>query len=288
MEGRFEAASIADGAKRQAFDDVARDAFGAAYPSTSLALRHDLSSHPLFHLDALASLGSRMPADLLEYNRGDIEVSQPDETVIPKNGLSIEETIRNIGVCGSWACFHNIEVDHAYKQLMNECLAEIEPMVRPATGELWKPEAYVFISSPNAVTPYHFDPQYNILMQIAGTKKMAVLPADNETLTPNEAHEYYHRTGLANLPYNEEIAKPLETIYEMGPGDAVYIPLKAPHWVNTGPSVSVSFSITWRSEASDRQRRVYRVNHYLRQAGLNPGRFGAAPMRDRAKGIMKK
>ena len=31
-------------------------------------------------------------------------------------------------------------------------------------------EAFIFISSPNTVTPYHMDPEYNFLLQIRGTK----------------------------------------------------------------------------------------------------------------------
>ena len=57
--------------------------------------------------------------------------------------------------------------------------------------------------------------------------------------------------------------------FDLQPGDAVYFPPTAPHWVQNGDDVSVSFSITFRSEAGDRRQRVYWVNHRLRSLGLS-------------------
>ena len=264
----------------------ARSRFSAAYRENNAAcFTHQLCGHPLLQRNALIALARKLPKPLLEYNRGDIGISEPDETKIPQNGLSIEDTIRNIDQCGSWACLHNIEEDPTYRQLMLDCLHDIYPVVFPITGSMWKPEAYIFISSPNAVTPFHFDPQYNILMQLEGEKEFHLYPADNKIIVPNSAHENYHATGLANLPYDEDVAKPLNLTVTMGPGDSVYVPLKAPHWVKTGKDVSVSFSITWRSEDSDRQRRVYLINHKLRNLGLDPPRFGQSPIIDKVKGL---
>ena len=60
----------------------------------------------------------------------------------------------------------------------------------------------------------------------------------------------------------------------MGPGDGVHVPVTAPHWVKNGPEVSVSFSITFQTRASERRGIVYRVNHALRQRGLKPPPVG--------------
>ena len=59
------------------------------------------------------------------------------------------------------------------------------------------------------------------------------------------------------------------------PGKAVYVPVKAPHWVKNGPEVSISFSITWRSEWSFREEYARRMNALLRKAGIRPRRPSA-------------
>ena len=69
----------------------------------------------------------------------------------------------------------------------------------------------------------------------------------------------------------------------MSPGDALYVPVKAPHWVEVGDEISVSLSITWRSRVSDAEARLYRANAWLRARGANPMLAGHAPLRDRLK-----
>ena len=256
-----------------AFPAAARDAFAAAYPEQPGLLTHGLCDHPLLQFDALAALAQRIRPIDAEYNRGDLPVGlDPNET--PANGLSIAETIRQIEQCGSWMVLKFVEQDPLYRALLAETLAELEPLVRPLTGAMLKQEAFIFISSPGSVTPFHFDPEHNILLQIRGSKTMTIFPAADESLAAGEAHEAFHAGGHRNLPWRDEFAARGEA-FALAPGQAVYVPVKAPHWVKNGPEVSVSFSITWRSEWSFREEYARRMNGVLRQAGLNP----AAPKR---------
>ena len=62
-----------------------------------------------------------------------------------------------------------------------------------------KPQGFIFVSSPNAVTPYHFDPEHNILLQLRGTKVMTQFPAGDTRFAPDETHEGYHTGGHRNL-----------------------------------------------------------------------------------------
>ena len=253
---------------RIAFDQSARDAFTAAYPEQPTLIGHGLVDHPLLKLEALAELARRIRPVDAEYNRGDLPVGlDPGDT--PGNGLSIEETIRGIEHCGSWMVLKFVEQDPLYRDLLAETLAELEPAVRPYTGAMLKQEAFVFISSPDAVTPFHFDPEHNILLQIRGRKTMNVFPAGDEALVDGEAHESFHNGGHRNLPWRDDFAERGEA-FALEPGKAVYVPVKAPHWVKNGPEVSISFSITWRSEWSYREEYARRMNALLRKAGLRP------------------
>ncbi|MGZ8283998.1 MAG: cupin-like domain-containing protein [Allosphingosinicella sp.] len=265
------------------FDERARNAFTAAYPEQPALLGHGLVDHPLLQIEALAGLAQRIRPVDAEYNRGDLPVGvDPDET--PANGLSVEETIRSIEHCGSWMVLKFVEQDPLYRDLLAATLAELEPAVRPFTGAMLKQEAFIFLSSPHAVTPFHFDPEHNILLQIRGRKTMTVFPAADEALVSGEAHETFHNGGHRNLAWQDEFAAHGRP-FELEPGRAVYVPVKAPHWVRNGPEVSISFSITWRSEWSYREEYARRMNALLRKTGLRPAPPKRYPHQNHAKSL---
>jgi hypothetical protein len=55
-----------------------------------------------------------------------------------------------------------------------------------------------------------------------------------------------------------------------------------PHWVQNGPEVSISFSVTFRTAETDRREILYRIHHRLRKMGITPPRVGAYPWRDQS------
>lgn len=256
-----------------AFDPSALDALAEAYPERPLRLAHNLAGHDLLTLEALVALATRMDPVHVEYNRGDLPIGI-DADATPANGLSIAETIRGIEQCGSWMVLKFVEKDPVYRALLDAVLDEIAPVVAPRTGAMLKREAFIFISSPGAVTPFHFDPEHNILLQIAGEKVMTIFPADDEELASGEQHEAFHRGGHRNLLWQDDFAAK-GTPFSLSAGEAVYVPVKAPHWVKNGDRPSISLSVTWRSEWSYAEEYARQMNHMLRRAGLRP----AAPRR---------
>ncbi len=54
------------------------------------------------------------------------------------------------------------------------------------------------------------------------------------------------------------------------PGEAIYVPILAPHWVKVHDEVSISLSLTWRSEWSFHHADACRFNARLRRMGLRP------------------
>lgn len=266
-----------------AFPEPALATLRGAYPERPVLLDHDLVDHPLLTLDSIAGLAQRIRPEDVEYNRGDIPVGI-DPSATPANGLSIGETIRRIEECGSWMVLKLIEQDEIYRELLHDVLAKVEPAVRESTGAMLKREGFIFVSSPRAVTPFHFDPEHNILLQIRGSKTMTIFPADDEGIVSGAEHERFHNGGHRNLPWQEEFAGSGQP-FELTPGKAVYVPVKAPHWVRNGPEVSVSLSITWRSQWSHREESARRLNHLLRGAGMNPRSPKRYPHQNRVKAI---
>jgi hypothetical protein len=250
------------------FNDEAHSLFAANYPEIPHKLPHRLRDHPLLTLDALAKLGERLPLASVEYNRGDLPTGvDPDSNIA--NGLSIGDTIRNVDSCRSWAVLKNIEQDREYQTLLLALLGELKPLIEAKTGAMLRPQGFIFISSPDAVTPYHFDPEHNILLQLRGSKLMTQFPAGDACFAPDETHEGYHTGGPRNLVWRDELAAG-GTAWPLAPGEALFVPVMAPHHVKNGPEPSISLSITWRSDWSFAEADARAFNGVLRKAGLRP------------------
>lgn len=264
------------------FPASARAAFAANYPEVPHVLAHELRDHPLFELEALAQLGESLPDGSIEYNRGDLPIGVDGKPERP--AISIGETIRKIAQTGSWAVLKNIEQNPLYAAILADLLEELRPQIEARTGKMMMTQAFVFVSSPNAVTPYHFDPEHNILLQLRGSKVMTQFPAGDARYAPDEIHEGYHTGGPRELTWREELSRGGRE-FGIAAGEALFVPVMAPHFVRNGPEPSISLSITWRSEWSFAEADARAFNGVLRRIGITPRRTGRWPARNRAKAI---
>jgi hypothetical protein len=247
------------------FSEADRAALSACYPEIPGKLSHQLLDHPLLTLESLVELGKRLPRKCVEYNAGDLPYGVDPEEV-GHTGLSVEDTIRRIEECGSWMVLKHVDQDPAYKALLEEALGELAGVIEPVSGEMVTKVGFIFVSSPGAVTPFHLDPEHNVLLQIRGTKTMMIVDG---AVVPDEKHEAYHVGGHRNVPWQEDYAERGHK-FELTPGDAVHVPLMWPHWVKNGPEPSISFSITWKSRWIYQEADARGLNHILRRAGLRP------------------
>ena len=198
--------------------------------------------------------------------------------------MSIGETIRTIDANRSWAVLKNIESEPEYRALLMDLLGELAPVVAPRTGAMLTPQGFIFISSPGSITPFHFDPEHNILLQLRGTKVMHVWPAGDERFANRIEHERYHTGGHRNLPWDDTFRDGAQQV-PLAPGDAVLMPVMAPHFVANGDAPSISLSITWRSEWSYRESEAHAANAALRRLGFDPAMPPRWPRHARAKTI---
>ena len=265
---------------RPVFLPTARAQFAAAYPEVPHKLAHALADHPLLGIEALARLGEALPPGAVEYNRGDLPIGVDGKPAA--TGLTIGETIRRIDTTASWAVLKNIEQRPDYAGLPAALLGELRPAIEARTGSMLKTQGFVFVSSPEAVTPYHFDPEHNILLQLRGTKVLTQFPAGDARFAPDSVHESYHLGGGRELAWQDNFM-PYGTPFDLAAGEAVFVPVMAPHFVRNGPAVSISLSITWRSEWSFAEADARGCNMLLRRLGLNPRAPGRYPARNLAK-----
>ncbi len=266
-----------------AFLADAHAAVAAAYPLAPTLFDHQLVDHPLLSLDALATLAEALPDSDVEYNRADLPIGIAPED-IPGNGLSIGDTIRTIADNGSWAVLKFIEQRPDYRGLLQGLLAELKPLVEARTGPMLTLQGFIFVSSPGAITPFHFDPEHNILLHLRGDKVMTVYPAGDARFAPPAEHERYHTGGHRNLPWRDEFAGQ-GFAAQLTPGKALLVPVMAPHFVKVGADPAISLSITWRSEWSYREAEAHAANRWLRARGLSPAMPPRWPAHARAKSI---
>lgn len=252
--------------------------FRAYFNKKPFHVRHSLGGHPLFALTRLLQLASALPERFVEYNAGLMAVGvRPDQT--PRNGLSAEETVRRIQECGSWMVLKRVEQDPAYGALLDQVLDEIGAVAPPMSQR----EGFIFLSSPDAVTPFHLDPEHNFLLQIRGTKTVNIWgPEDRYVLPEEELETFYGRFKHRNLPWRE-VFQTTAHVVPLTPGQGLHFPVAVPHWVKNGSEVSVSFSVTFRTAESERRALTYRANAKLRTLGLRPTPVGESILLDRTK-----
>src|SRR5499426_4037829 len=261
--------------------EIDSETFRAGFNRAPFLIRHHLADHDLFSLRRLIELANRLPGEKVKYNGADISVATGLYKG-PRTGLSIRETIQQIEECRSWMVIKNVELDPEYRQLLDRCLDEVRRFSEPIDPGMFRREGFIFISSPGSVTPFHMDPEYNFLLQIRGKKQISIWNSGDRSVLSEITLERYFSDADRQIVFKEEYQQKAANL-ELTPGAGLHFPTVAPHWVRNGDEVSVSFSITFRTPASERQQIVYCANAGLRGKGLNPTPPGASAFRDLAK-----
>jgi hypothetical protein len=257
--------------------DIDASQFARNFGREAYSVRHDLSNHPLLTVEAIAELAGRLPEDQIEHNVGKLPVVLEGQEA-PRVDQSPAEIARGIESNGCWMVLKSIESDGSYRQLLDECLDEVAPMVAGREGGMGDRQGFIFLSAPGSVTPAHFDPEHNFLLQIRGKKALNVGGFPDRATEQREV-ERYHLGGGRNINW-----KPIDAReYMMGPGDGVYVPVHMPHWVTVPDNVAVSLSITFYTPATDDAIVLHKFNGGLRKFGLKPAAPGRRRGVDRAK-----
>lgn len=256
--------------------------FQTSFNRRPFLLATELAEHPLLALPRLIELAGRLPDRLVEYASGDQAVSA---TAAPSrlSDWSAQDVLRNIEQKRSWLVLKRVEEDPEYAALIDACLAPIRRAAEPLVGKTFDRHGFIFVSSPKAVTPFHIDHEHNFLCQVRGSKTVHIWDADDRGVLSEEALEAFHASFThRNLPYDARMAS-TGRVVELQPGEALHFPVTAPHWVQNGPDVSVSLSITFQSDWTTRREHLHKVNARLRKLGLTPSPVGARPLLDDAK-----
>lgn len=236
--------------------------------------KHSLLQHPLLNLNSLQVLARKLPKHSYECNSGETPVNLPDPHLAKKNELDFLEAIRRLEEVSSWIAMKNIEQVPEYFALMNQLLQPLKEIEHFDLKHAGSFESFIFASSPAAVTPYHMDPEQNFLMQMNGSKKVFVVNREDQETVPFTEIEDFYYTGSRNRKMPLAAFQKAE-VFQLNPGDVLYIPPSSPHWVEvTSSTHSISLSVTFRTPATNRREKYFRANGDLRRRGFSPAKIG--------------
>ena len=256
--------------------EIDPEGYRAAFGDHPFAITHNLADHPLLTVGRVAQLADALPVDSVEHNLGNVDKLVPGGEA-PKLDQTPGQVAREIETNGSWMVLKNIEQDPSYNALLDEALNDVADYAQ-AEGGMSGREGFIFLSAPNSMTPAHIDPEHNFLLQIRSTKVMNAGRFPDAETEQTELERYYHG-GHRNIAWEPADSQ----AFDLQPGAGVYMPPHAPHWVTSGPTVSVSLSVTFRTPATERAARVNIANAHLRKLKLSPRPAGDNERTDRIK-----
>jgi hypothetical protein len=260
--------------------EIDPQAFTKGFSERSFVVRHALLDHPLLTLESIARLADELPSESVWRRSGDRAVGVASAGEDPDTGPP-SETIRDIDRNGRWVMLRFIEQVPEYAALVNSCLDDVEPYLASREGGMAERNGYLFLSSPSAVTPVHFDSEHNLLLQIRGTKEVSVCEFADEHM---QAHAVERHWDHVQPDFNAMTAE--AQTYKLLPGDGIYMAPYLPHWVQNGEEVSISLSIPFYTKVALRTEHVNKVNARLRRLRLRPRAPGASETVDRAKDVV--
>jgi len=257
---------------------IGQIAFDDAFPGRSLGFIHDLNLDDRLTLASVADLADRLP------RRSVIADTAAQPLLVPRGGPprgALErpgDVIRDLHNANAWLTLLNVEQDPGMAELMNSRLDQLEAGMVAKQGKMRKRVGFVFVSSPNSVTPVHFDIEHSLLMQVSGRKTVSIGRFESDAVRRHEIDRYWDGSHgrIETLP-------PEVAAYTLTPGRALYIPPGTPHWVHNGPEISLSVTLTYFTAATVRENRIEDFNSHLRRRHMKPREPGRSSTVDTAK-----
>jgi hypothetical protein len=262
--------------------------FATDFNRAPFQLSHNLADHPLFEIPRLTELAKQMwvqGGGNVTFHVGEKPIDERWDNV-KRQRLSILDAIAEIETSGSWILIKSIQNVPEYDAVLKKGMEELKELIGEHVDEeiAWL-DAYLFIASPHAVTPYHIDAESTFLMQIHGEKDYNLIDPNDRSILTEEEIEGYYVGDLSAATFKEECQGKAFVVH-MAPGVGLHQPARSPHWVKNGDDFSVTLSFLFLTHEYAKQARIYQANHYLRKLGMSPTQPGRSAMRDGVKKLV--
>lgn len=257
--------------------------FARDFDERCFAFSHRLANHPLFEPERLIRLAQQLAKNSNDVyiDAGDIRVDQRWDKMAPCD-LPVDELLRRIETAGAWIILRRAQKDEDYAKLLEACMTEIVALSGRDLSKVMKlRNAFIFITSPHRVTPYHIDRECSWLLQIHGSKTISIFDRNDREVLPEVEIERFFACDNNAAIYKPQF-QDRANVFDLRPGRGVHIPVNAPHWVQNGPGVSVSLNVHFHYFDALKYD-LYRANYWLRRMGLEPVPPQQSVIRDSVK-----
>ncbi|MEO6925805.1 MAG: cupin-like domain-containing protein [Rhodanobacter sp.] len=248
-------------------------------------VRHQLMEHSLLQLSALVELGKRLEASgrvRTHSGSAKAETSFNDAPQLHPNRMSAVDTLEGIGDANAWMSLLNVQSDPIYRTLVDEVLDDLKPGVDQFDPGMCYRGGWIFVTSPHAVTPFHFDKEHNFLLQLRGHKRLYVWDHRDTAVVSEHARDHFHRTHSRELLHWREEFRERAQVFDLTPGMGAYMPSTSPHMVENGDEPSITMSFTYYTKATRNRALLHRTHDMMRGIGWTPPAVGRFPILDGA------
>lgn len=256
---------------------------------------HRLMGHPALSIENLGRVLPRLNPQQLFYSKSTRSTDEDLDRlhINRRSDLSIEQTIYAMKTSDSYIMVRSPETDPSFVDLHRALLSDVETVIKAsgAGQEALESMLYLFIASPNSVTPFHIDRYSTFLTQFRGSKTVTIFPAWDKRVVKAKECEDYVAYRAERGPRWDPASERYGTPFEFSPGEAIHIPFLAGHHVRNGADdVSISMSIIFKTDDTERLRQAILFNRKSRKLlspfGLAPSIVGQSPMKDSIKAAL--
>ncbi len=256
--------------------------FRAKYDRQPFGYEHQLSGLDLFSEGSLRALAAR-------YDRNFFVAAgarSPDTAfyAVPNGEYRPVEAFDRLDSIKQRILLKSPEnYDPRYRELLDAIFDEVSALRGGLGGErIVRLASSILISSAASITPFHFDPEISFFFQISGAKTYHLYEA--AALSEAELERFYV-AGIVDIGQVAFAGRDpaYEHAFELAAGKGMHQPQNCPHWVETRETRSISYVISYETDATRALGRTRACNYYLRRAGMHPAPPGAAPRADARK-----
>jgi hypothetical protein len=246
-------------------------------------VKHTLAAHPLLQMPSIVELGKRLEVNgrvRTHSNKAAADTPFNDAPKSHPNAKTAAETLSDVEHANAWMSLLNIQTDDVYRQLVDEVLDSVKPIIEAKDPGMCYRAGWLFVTSPNTITPFHMDTEHGFILQVKGRKRLYVWDPADVAVVPERGRELFHSYHSRDLVKFKEEHRPRAQVFELEPGVGAYVPSTGPHMVENFDNASVTISFTFYTNSTRRKNLLYRGTNHLRRLGLDPAPVGTAPLRD--------
>lgn len=256
----------------------------------SFEFAHNLSNHPSFEFSNIKKLITEIPRYKVVVSSDKANLQTDFESILNHNKgeIDLDYIFSHLKDSQSYIALSGFEGHELFKKIHEDIVHDIKLLLKKSNRDetVTGTTFWMFIASPEMVTPFHFDRFSNFIMQIKGEKTLAVFPHFREDIINQKECEKYSDGQKVSSLWRDEVDVHAKK-YNFKANQAVHIPYTSGHYVKNGASdISITLSIFFHTKQTLIWSRAHRFNNRIRKLGLNPSSIKVHSFKNKFKAAL--